>query len=137
MYSFQRLVPALVIFVLMYGIVSDAMLAATIASSFAPIAVEIKFQKENDMESNSLSNLPKSAKTEKVAARTKVKDERKVKTNPSKWSWFCKVLKDEVRSFQRLVPALVIFVLMYGIVSDAMLGDHIILATHAWGRYEW
>ncbi len=89
------------------------------------------------MESNSLSKLPESTVLDAKAHSEGTIRGRKVKTNLSKWSMFCKVLKEEVHCFQRLVPTLVVFVLMYAIVSDATLGDHVIFATLAWGRYEW
>ena len=128
MFSFQRLVPTLFVFVVTYGIVSDANLAATIASSFAPIAVVIKLKEERDMDTKSLSKSLISRDLGAVKRPKARKYSRKAETNLSKWSLFCKVLEEEVYSFLRLVPTLFVFVVTYGIVSDVNLGDHIIFS---------
>jgi len=117
-----------IVFVIIYGIVSDAILAATIASSFAPIAVDIKLQEERDMDTKSLSKLQVSRVSSSEMDSGAVRCDRKVETNLSKRSLFCKVLEEEVHSFQRLLPMVIVFVIIYGIVSDAILGDHVYLS---------
>jgi hypothetical protein len=99
--------------------------------------MEIKIYKESDMESNSLSKLHSQQLGSLKMSHSSRIERKATRANHSKWRNICKVLNEEVCSFQRLVLLTAVIAFMCVTVGGMTLGDHIILATLSWGRYEW